>query len=537
MKLTIKARLLLANVATLAFVAIVGAIGYAAVELLDAAMDGVTTNGSVIKDQLQADMAHDALRSDVLSALMAAAQGNAAEVQAARKEAAERVTLFNDLLASMEKRTSDAALTKAMANVRPDADAYLKSATDIVALTATDAAAAHAAYPAFMTRFSKLEQSMAALSELIEAHSTAARDGGDIVVARSRRMIVGVMLTALLIVMTMGYFLSRSIIGPLDAAITFAKGIAQGRLHSSIAIDPDDKTETGALKHALEAMRGNLHGIVSDVRDSTESINTAAREIAEGNMDLSRRTETQASALEETAASMEELNSTTKQNAQNTRQANGFAASASEVAQKGGAVVAEVVVTMRNIEGASRRIVDIIDVIEGIAFQTNILALNAAVEAARAGEQGRGFAVVAAEVRNLAQRSNTAAREIKGLIHDSVAQVDQGSKLVGEAGATMKEIVNGVRRVTDIMAEIGAATREQEAGIEQVNQAIVDIDSATQQNAALVEQAAAAAASMQEQADTLTQLVGKFSLGAAVPSSAIPSRGHAVPRQPVLALR
>ena len=526
MQLTIKTRLLLSSLATLAFVAIVGVIGYAAVASLDQAMDSVTANGSAIKDQLQADMAHDALRADVLSALMAASQDNGAEVQAAHKSADQRAAAFNERLASMERGATDAVLSKAMAGVRPDANAYLKSAADIVTLAATDAAAAQAAYPAFMVRFRALEERMGALSELIEAHSTATRDGGDIVVVQAKRTIIGVMLAALLIVVLIGYFLSRSINRPLEAAITFAQSIAQGRLDSSIAIDQDDKTETGALKRSLESMRGNLHGIVIEVRDSTRSINTAAREIAQGNMDLSQRTETQASALEETAASMEELNTTTRQNAHNARLANGFAASASEVAQKGGAVVAKVVVTMRNIEGASRRIVDIIDVIEGIAFQTNILALTAAVEAARAGEHGRGFAVVAAEVRNLAQRANTAAREIKGLIDNSVTQVDLGSKLVDEAGATMTEIVNGVRRVTDIMAEIGVATREQETGIDQVNQAIVEIDGATQQNAALVEEAAAAAGSMQNQADTLLHLVSKFKLGDGVAA-----------RDPVLALR
>ena len=536
MQPTIKLRLLLSSLATLVFVALVGWIGYVAVQSLDAAMDSITTNGAVIKAQLQADMAHDALRADVMSALMAASQGNAAEVQVAGREVAERVAVFNKLLADMERNTTDAALKAAMARVRPDASAYLKSASDIVALAGVDAAAAQAAHPQFMARFRALETSMGALSEMIEAHSVATRDGGDAVVVSAKRNIVGVVLAALLIIFAVGHFLSRSIIRPLDQAIAFAAGIAQGRLDTSIAVGQGDKTETGRLKRSLETMRLSLHAIVSEVRDSTESIHTAAREIAAGNMDLSQRTETQASALEETAASMEELNSTVKQNAQNARQANGYAASASEVAHKGGAVVAEVVETMRNIEGASRRIVDIIDVIESIAFQTNILALNAAVEAARAGEQGRGFAVVASEVRNLAQRSNTAAKEIKGLIDASVSEVDQGSKLVNQAGATMTEIVSGVRRVSDIMADIGAAPREQETGIDQVNRAIVEIDGATQQNAALVEQAAAAAGAMQEQADTLIRLVGTFQLGGdARDGSARLHHGPAL-RAPALAL-
>ncbi|MGJ9419829.1 methyl-accepting chemotaxis protein [Massilia sp. CMS3.1] len=537
MRLTIQARLLLSNIGTLVFVAIVGLIGYIAVESLDEAMDNITTNGAAIKDQLQADMAHDALRADVLSALMAAAQGNAGEVQNVGREVTQRVAVFNKLLADMEGGTTDPNLKAAMARVRPDANAYLKSASGIVALAANDAAAAQAAHPAFMGHFLKLEASMGELSELIEAHSTATRDGGDRVVVQAKRNILCIALAAMLITFTAGYFLSRSIIRPLGQAITFATGIAGGRLDTAIRVEHGDKTETGRLKQALEAMRLSLHSIVSEVRDSTESINTAAHEIAAGNMDLSQRTETQASALEETAASMEELNSTVKQNAENARQANGFAASASEVAHKGGAVVAEVTETMRNIEVASRRIVDIIDVIESIAFQTNILALNAAVEAARAGEQGRGFAVVAAEVRNLAQRSNTAAKEIKGLIDASVTQVDQGSRLVNEAGATMTEIIGGVRRVSDIMGEIGAATREQETGIDQVNQAIGEIDGATQQNAALVEQAAAAAGAMQEQADTLIRLVGKFQLGGVQAHGSAKGREPTLPTHPILALR
>jgi methyl-accepting chemotaxis protein len=254
-------------------------------------------------------------------------------------------------------------------------------------------------------------------------------------------------------------------------------------------------------------------GIVGEVRQGTDTIATASGQIAAGNMDLSSRTEEQASSLEETAASMEELTSTVKQNADNARQANQLAVSASSVAVRGGSVVNQVVGTMGSINASSRKIVDIIGVIDGIAFQTNILALNAAVEAARAGEQGRGFAVVAAEVRNLAQRSAAAAKEIKTLIGDSVEKVEEGSKQVAEAGKTMDEIVDSVKRVTDIMAEIQAASQEQTQGIEQINQAITQMDQVTQQNAALVEEAAAAAQSLQEQASGLSQVVSVFKLG------------------------
>jgi methyl-accepting chemotaxis protein len=266
----------------------------------------------------------------------------------------------------------------------------------------------------------------------------------------------------------------------------------------------------GQLKDDANATSDQLREIIAGIRDATETINTAAHEISAGNNDLSQRTEQQASSLEETASSMEQLTSTVKQNAENAKQANQLAIGASDVASRGGAVVGEVVVTMNSINESSRKIVDIISVIDGIAFQTNILALNAAVEAARAGEQGRGFAVVAGEVRNLAQRSAAAAREIKTLISDSVDKVEGGSRLVAEAGQTMDEIVTSIRRVTDIMTEITAASVEQSAGIEQVNLTITQMDEVTQQNAALVEQAAAAAESLEEQAHNLSVSVSTF---------------------------
>jgi methyl-accepting chemotaxis protein len=287
-----------------------------------------------------------------------------------------------------------------------------------------------------------------------------------------------------------------------------ARTVAAGDLTSSIEVRTQD--ETGQLMQAMKEMNDSLARIVGQVRAGTQTIAAASGQIATGNADLSARTESQASSLEETASSMEELTSTVKQNADNARQANTLAVSAAGTAARGGAVVAEVVTTMGSINQSSRKIADIIGVIDGIAFQTNILALNAAVEAARAGEQGRGFAVVAGEVRSLAQRSASAAREIKVLITDSVQRVDAGSRLVNDAGATMDEIVVGIRRVADIMAEITAATQEQSAGIEQVNQAIGQMDEVTQQNAALVEQAAAAAGALQEQASSLENVVRVF---------------------------
>lgn len=303
--------------------------------------------------------------------------------------------------------------------------------------------------------------------------------------------------------------LKRQLGGEPDYAAGVASRIAAGDLTVDIDLRPRDQT---SMLFAMREMRDSLANIVSQVRTGTDTITTASGQIAAGNLDLSSRTEEQASALEETASSMEEITSTVKQNADNSRQANELAVNASDIAVRGGAVVSQVVDTMGSITESSRKIVDIIGVIDGIAFQTNILALNAAVEAARAGEQGRGFAVVASEVRSLAQRSASAAKEIKQLIGDSVEKVDTGSKLVAQAGTTMKEVVDSIQHVTDLMAEITAAGREQSAGIEQVNQAITQMDEVTQQNAALVEEAAAASQSLQDQATHLSEIVSVFKL-------------------------
>ncbi|KQN65346.1 chemotaxis protein [Duganella sp. Leaf61] len=342
---------------------------------------------------------------------------------------------------------------------------------------------------------------------------------------RNRYALIG--LAALVIFAVVLFLLVRTVVSrPLARAEQAADRIAKGDL--DVHLEIHNKDEIGLVVRALNGISSNLSSVVGQVRAGAEQITTAATEIANGNLDLSSRTEEQASSLEETAASMEELSGAVRQNADNAAQANQMAMAASGIAAKGGAVVAQVVDTMGSINASSRKIVDIISVIDGIAFQTNILALNAAVEAARAGEQGRGFAVVATEVRNLAQRSATAAKEIKELIDDSVSKVDVGSRQVAEAGSTIQEVVESVRRVTDIMAEISSASDEQRAGIGQVHDAIHQMDEVTQQNAALVEQAAAAAAALQDQAHDLVEVVRIFNLGsnagAARAPAATPSR-------------
>jgi len=340
----------------------------------------------------------------------------------------------------------------------------------------------------------------------------------DAIVVSATRILIGLGIAALAIGAAFGWLLTRSITRPLANAVNLARQVASGDLTADIRAESRD--EVGDLVLALKTMNDNLLKTVTEVRAGTETIVTASQQIASGNLDLSSRTEQQASSLEETASSMEELTSTVRQNADNARQANVLAKNASQIAAHGGEVVSQVVTTMASINASSKKIGDIIAVIDGIAFQTNILALNAAVEAARAGEQGRGFAVVASEVRNLAQRSAAAAKEIRGLISDSVTKVEAGGRLVDEAGVTMQEIVQGIGRVTDIMADITSASAEQSTGIEQVNEAITQMDGVTQQNAALVEEAAAAAASLQEQATTLAQLVSVFNVGHGGPTGA-----------------
>jgi methyl-accepting chemotaxis protein len=367
-------------------------------------------------------------------------------------------------------------------------------------------------------------QVLAQLDQLIHVNDKGAEvsnRSADEIFSSARLWISITVASCIAAAMLLAVWISRVISRPLNDAVSVAQRVADGDLTADI--QASSKDEAGQLLMALKSMNDSLLRIVREVRVGTDTIATASTEIATGNLDLSSRTEQQAGSLEETASAMEELTSTVKQNADNARQANQLAVSASQVAIEGGDVVSKVVNTMGSINDSSRKIVDIIAVIDGIAFQTNILALNAAVEAARAGEQGRGFAVVASEVRSLAQRSAAAAKEIKGLIESSVAQVDVGSKLVEQAGTTMSEVVASVRRVTDIVGEISAASQEQSSGIEQINQAITQMDEVTQQNAALVEEAAAAAQSLQDQAGRLSETVGIFKLSSSSLATAAPA--------------
>lgn len=508
--LSIKCRLALLTIVLSTVAILVGAVGLANQSAANTAL------GTVYKDRL---VALDYL-SQILSlmqqnqnTLARAALVDGTDTKPAVAEVKARIQQISGIWATYMKT----ALTE---EEKKRAQAFIDSRAVFVeqglkpvmaALGAQDGAKAKALVVGTLNALYVPAQTR--MQALIQLQLDVAKREYDMALARyetARTLAIGLIVSGVLGGAAFAWFLIRGIARALAQALHLTRSVAEGDLTQTIRIDSKD--EIGQLLEALQKMNTSLSGIVTQVRSGTDTIGTASQQIAAGNLDLSARTEQQASALEETASSLEELTSTVKENAENAHQANTLAAEASAVAVHGGAVIHEVVGTMEQINDSAKKIVDIITVIDGIAFQTNILALNAAVEAARAGEQGRGFAVVASEVRTLAQRSANAAKEIKLLIGDSVEKVALGSKLVANAGATMDEIVQSVQHVTNIMAEIASASQEQTAGIEQINQAVTQMDQVTQQNAALVEEAAAASGSMQEQAAHLAQVVGVFKL-------------------------
>jgi methyl-accepting chemotaxis protein len=512
-KLKISTRLAILIGVLGALLVLIGSIGLYGMTKSDQALDTAYT-GSTLPISQMAEIRHLILRNRMVIANAFIEQTPELIKQSIHEvdaNLAQVTQLWNTYLAT--QRTPDEAQ---MAIVFSDRNKQLVREGFLPAVAAFRAGDFMKVHDLMGEKISPLFDAVNAQSDIMmKSQLGVAKQGFDNETARFhtiRGASIASIVVGLLFAAWFGWILARGIANPLQRAVEISDAVAHGDLSQNIPTAGSDEIAT--LMRSLAAMQGSLTTVVTNVRQGSEGVATASAEIAQGNSDLSARTESQASALEQTAASMEELSATVKQNADSARQANQLAMNASTVAMQGGEVVSHVIGTMKGISDASRKISDIISVIDGIAFQTNILALNAAVEAARAGEQGRGFAVVASEVRSLAGRSAEAAKEIKSLINASVERVEQGTTLVGQAGSTMTEVVNSIQRVTDIMGEISAASSEQASGVSQVGEAVTQMDQATQQNAALVEQMAAAASSLKNQAQALVQVVAVFKLGA-----------------------
>ena len=519
----LRQQILLLGLVGILMACMVGAIGLFSASRLAAAIDNSARTEQAMRTSQEADMLHDAVRSDVMMALLSAISGNATQLGEAQTALQAHTLEFNKLMTNLQNMDAFAALKTSLATTVPMVKRYTDAADSLLKLTLSDLPGAQAALPEFQKLFQELELQMGAQADTISKQAKSMDELNHQHVVQSKVQILSILAVAALLLVLVALWLARRLAKPMTHAVNIAHQLAQGNLAVPVVLSGCD--ETIQLLTAMSHMQSSFGGIVKNVKINAESVAIASAEIAQGNQDLASRTEQQASALEQTAASMEELSATVKQNADNARQANQLAVNASSVAIKGGEVVSQVIDTMRGINESSRKISDIIQVIDGIAFQTNILALNAAVEAARAGEQGRGFAVVASEVRSLAGRSAEAAKEIKSLISASVDCVEQGTALVNQAGTTMTEVVVSIRRVTDIMGEISAASNEQALGVTQVGQAVGQMDQTTQQNASLVEEMAAAANSLKSRAQALVQEVSVFRLeGDDLQSKALPNQ-------------
>jgi methyl-accepting chemotaxis protein len=498
------------GLAGVALATLVGGIGLVASSRLGGAIEDAIEAGQALKASQEADMMHDAIRGDGQLALFGALEKKPERIDEAENGLKDHKDTFNNALAKLEGLPIGDEGRQALVTTKPLVKKYIDSAEQMIKAARRDQQSAEQLVPTFQAAFGELEKQMAALSGTIERNGDALNAQAKASVSLTGRSIALALLVAAAAMMGLALWLARRMTRPMAHAVGVADCLAQGDLSS--AIRPEGNDEIKQLLQSMARMQGSFAGIVGKVKENADGVATASAEIAQGNQDLSERTEQQASALQQTAATMEELGTTVRNNADSAKQANLLARGASDVAAQGGEVVGKVVATMQGINDSSRKIGDIISVIDGIAFQTNILALNAAVEAARAGEQGRGFAVVASEVRSLAHRSADAAKEIKALIGRSVEQVEQGSALVDQAGKTMGEIVGSIQRVSDIVAEISLASAEQSSGVQQVGEAVGNMDQATQQNAALVEESAAAAESLKGQARQLVQAVAMFKL-------------------------
>ena len=508
--LSIRKLLLGSSLAAVGAVVLVGGIGVVASRQLSAESADILSSGKAQAANGRADMMHDALRGDVLAALLAGLRKDMAERSAVEKELAEHATTFREAIETLRGLPLSDESRAHLDKVSPVLARYVQSAQDVVALAFTQPEAAQARMAEFDEAFRQLETELEALGEGIEAQAQEDQGHAEAIAERALLMVSAATLLAALALVVISQMLARRIVAPVQQALGAAETVAQG--HLGRRIQPTGPLEIHNLLLALNLMNTRLVELVGTLRDDAMGVATSSEQIAQGGNDLSQRTERQAAALEQASATMAELGSGVQQNADQAAEASRVVGSVAEVAGQGETMVRQVVDTMAGINGSAQRMSDIVGLIDSIAFQTNILALNAAVEAARAGEQGRGFAVVASEVRSLATRSAAAAKEIKQLISTSVDQVNAGSSLVSHTGQTMKELLSSVRRVSDLVGEINGATQQQATSIREMVSVVSEMDSMTQQNSALVEESAAAAQALNDQAQRLMKAAGAFRL-------------------------
>ncbi len=506
----LRSQILYFGIAATLLAGMAGGIGIHQISMLGDRLATAVDFSVNLQTSQRADMMHDAIRGDAQLAYLGALENNSMRVAQASEGLIEHTKIYHEAITQLDESSIDAASHKALAEVKPALVRYVNAAQEVVDNATERPDRAKLALAPLQQSFADLESLMAAMSGAIEKQgiqiNEAASDGVD----SALMAIVVSQVFSVIAVMAGALWLSRLLVKPMHVAMASAGRLVEKNLSGDIV--PVGNDETRGLLEAMSQMQESIAGVVREVQAGARTVASATEGIAGGNSDLSDRTAQQAAALEQTAASMEQLSTSVKQNADNARNANQLAMDASQAATEGGQIVGEVVSTMKQIDEASQKIAEITDVINSLAFQTNLLALNAAVEAARAGEQGRGFAVVANEVRNLAQRSAEAAREIETLIRSSVERVGKGTELVDHAGTTMTDIVGRVQQVSEIVGEISIASNEQSLGVGQVGKAISMMDQATQQNAALVQESAEAANSLQEQARQLVEVVGVFQL-------------------------